>query len=357
MLSLFVGLSVTAFSMPLLLRFCRKRGLFDIPNERKVHHNKIPRLGGVLFAPAIVLGMSAVAVLMIVRGDTDLRIGVSAMLLFAALFMIFVIGLIDDILGLDAKVKFGVQAVASLFMPLCNLYINNLYGFCGIYEIPMWVGYPLTVFISLLIINAINLIDGIDGLASLLCMLCLGAFSFIYFRLEVTLYVVFIFALIGSLAVFFFYNVFGDERRGMKTFMGDTGSLILGYVIAYIAIKYAMCNPAVFPVQKCPILISYTLVLVPTFDLIRVALQRLAKGKGMFTPDKTHLHHLFLSAGVSMHGTLLCIVGLQLLFDVMNVVLFVWLGVSSTIIVLLDVAFYLLVIFLLGRNQKAGMVC
>lgn len=100
LLSLFVGLSVTAFSMPLLLRFCSKRGLFDIPNERKVHHNKIPRLGGVLFAPAIVLGMSAVAVLMILRGDTDLKIGVSAMLLFAALFMIFVIGLIDDILGL-----------------------------------------------------------------------------------------------------------------------------------------------------------------------------------------------------------------------------------------------------------------
>lgn len=347
------ALVFTAVLMPRLLRFCNERGLFDIPNERKVHHNKIPRLGGVFFAPSIVMGMSAVAVLMLLLGGPDVSLSVSATLLFAALFMIFTIGIIDDLLGLDAKIKFWVQIAASVFMPLCHLYINNLYGFCGIYEIPVWVGYPLTVFISLLIINAFNLIDGIDGLSSLLSIVCLGIFAFIFHRLGVTLYVSFIASLLGSLIVFFFFNFFGSEKRGHKTFMGDTGSLILGYSIAYLAIKYAMYNPEALQQQRCPILISYTLVFVPVIDLARVAVWRKLQHKGMFVPDKTHIHHLFLATGMSMHAALAWIVGLQLLFNVANIVMFRYLHVCSTLIVAFDLVVYALVIVLLYRFRKA----
>lgn len=180
-ITMLVSALVTVISMPLLLRFCQERGLFDMPNERKVHHNKIPRLGGVLFAPAAVIGIGVSIIVMMALKDNWLpSMAEPALFLFFGMFLIYIIGLLDDILGLDAKIKFGTQLVASFFMPFCHLYINNLYGFCGIYEISTWVGYPLTILLSLLIINAFNLIDGIDGLASGLGVIALGIYSYLF---------------------------------------------------------------------------------------------------------------------------------------------------------------------------------
>lgn len=352
LLTFIISFSLTLAGMPFLLRFCKKAGLYDIPNERKVHHNNIPRMGGVLFAPAMALSMICAVALMTSLHQDFLGIGPSTFLLLGALFMIFCIGMIDDLIGLDAKIKFIVQFVASLFMPLCNLYINNLYGFCGIYEISPFIGYPLTIFISLLIINAINLIDGIDGLASGLSVIALGAFTVIFIRMDNTAFAMMCTALLGTVLVFMGFNLFGNVERGMKTFMGDTGSLILGYSFAYLCIKYAMFNPAVFPIRPCPILISFTLVLIPVFDLIRVAFERLLRGKGIFSPDKTHIHHLFLATGMSMHHALVCILLLQIGFDMVNFGLFYMLGVSSTLIVVIDIVAYAAVMAMLKRAGR-----
>lgn len=348
-----VSMLVTLFSMPALLRFCKERGLFDMPNDRKVHHNKIPRLGGVLFAPALTLGMAASLGIMMCMHQNLMPVGLSTLLLFTGMFMIFIIGLMDDLLGLGAQLKFSVQLAASLFMPLCNLYINNLYGFCGIYEIPVWVGYPLTVLISLLIINAVNLIDGIDGLASGLGVLALLTYSYIFIGMDNVAYSMFTCGLLGTVLVFMYYNLFGNPEMYTKTFMGDTGSLILGYSLAYLSIKFAMFNPSVLPVRECPILLSYTLVIVPVFDLVRVALFRLKNGKGIFTPDKTHIHHLFLATGMNMRQTLICILLLQVVMVTFNCVGFYCLGISSTVVVLADILIYgLLVAFLYHKQQK-----
>lgn len=348
-----VSALLTYLIMPVLIRFCVARGLFDMPNERKVHHNKIPRLGGVLFAPATMMGMAAVVIIMILQGNNSVQFGLSAVLLFVALFLIYIIGIVDDILGLDAKIKFAVQIITAVFMPLCNLYINNLYGFCGIYEIPVWVGYPLTVLVFLLIVNAINLIDGIDGLASGLCMICLGVFSWAFTRLSLP-YSLFTFGLMGSVLSFMYFNLFGKTERSTKTFMGDTGSLILGYSIAYFCIKYAMFNPAVVPihVHDCPILLSFSLVFIPVIDLIRVAIERTCKGKGMFTPDKTHIHHLCMAAGMSMHAALAFILCLQIVIISINMLLFHVVGISSTWLVLSNLLLYLLVIVSLHAHIR-----
>lgn len=348
----------TACCMPPLLKFCKIRGLYDAPNERKVHNNNIPRLGGVLFAPAMTIGMGAAIALMMLRNEMLFPIRLSTFLLFIALFLIFIIGIIDDLVGLKAQIKFGVQFISALIMPICNLYINNLYGFCGIHEIPVWVGYPLTVFVALLIINAINLIDGIDGLASGLGIMLLVSFCLIFNSMESIPYSVFLAGLIGSLLVFFFFNMFGSPEKHTKTFMGDTGSLVLGYAITYITIKYAMFNPLVISSAKLPvdlanpILVSYTLVIVPVFDLIRVAFERIIRGVPMFHPDKTHIHHLFLAAGLSMHKSLACILSLQVMFDIANYLLYNKCSLSSTWIVVFDVAFYSILIVLLKKRGK-----
>lgn len=149
----------------LLMPFCRQKGLYDQPNERKVHKNSIPRLGGLLFAPAMSIGIVAGYLYWGVSVESSQLpvFRLSTMILMAGLFLIYLIGVLDDLLGLSARVKFAVQLAASAFMPLCGLYINNLYGLFGLWEIPFWAGSVLTVFLCLLIVNSVNLIDGIDG--------------------------------------------------------------------------------------------------------------------------------------------------------------------------------------------------
>ena len=348
-ISFIVSALATYLLMPWLLRFCKRRGLYDIPNERKVHHNKIPRLGGVLFMPCALMGVIATIVIMTLSGHQLPNFTPATFLIVSGIFLIYLIGLLDDILGLSAKLKFLVQFVASLFLPVCNLYFNDLYGFMGIHEIPILFGYPLTIFVCLLVVNSINLIDGIDGLASGISLIALGAYTLIFFSLGATSYAIFATAIIGSVAVFFYFNMFGSVEKMTKTFMGDTGSLILGYVLSYFAMKLSMSNSAVLPYREDALLMSCTLLLIPTFDLIRVALMRLKRGESIFHPDKTHLHHKFLAVGFSMHRALVAILSLQIFFCVLNIILYE-LELNCTWIIALDVVLFSIVQLLLNNG-------
>lgn len=347
-----VSFAFTALLMPWLIELCRQKGLYDQPNERKVHHNKIPRLGGLLFAPAMSIGIVAGYLYLGVSVESSQLpvFRLSTMILMAGLFLIYLIGVLDDLLGLSARVKFAVQVAASAFMPLCGLYINNLYGLFGLWEIPFWAGSALTVFVCLLIVNSVNLIDGIDGLSSGLAMLALTAFAALFWELGVESYTLVSLGLIGAVVAFFFFNVFGSEPRGTKTFMGDTGSLVLGYTLAYLSIKYAMNNPSVLAPRPHGMVVVITLLAVPVFDLVRVACMRLVHGKGIFHPDKTHIHHLALAAGCSMSWALVLIVALQLLIMAVNALL-VRRAVNINLLLLVDVLLYGALITLLRRRR------
>ena len=138
--------------IPLILNFCEKKGLYDLPNERKVHKNAIPRLGGISFMPSMLVAFVA-ALLMSdnYTGERQVTMSLWSCFFLVSLLLIYGVGIIDDLTGLGAKTKFTVQIMAACLMPLSGLYINNLYGFCGINEIPAWVGMPLTVFIIVFI--------------------------------------------------------------------------------------------------------------------------------------------------------------------------------------------------------------
>ena len=155
-----VSFVFTALLMPWLIELCRRKGLYDQPNERKVHKNSIPRLGGLLFAPAMSIGIVAGYLYLGVSVESSQLpvFRLSTMILMAGLFLIYLIGVLDDLLGLSARVKFAVQLAASAFMPLCGLYINNLYGLFGLWEIPFWAGSMVTVFLCLLIVNSVNVV-------------------------------------------------------------------------------------------------------------------------------------------------------------------------------------------------------
>ena len=351
LLALIVSLLFTCIAMPWLLKFCKKRGLYDVPDERKVHANNIPRLGGSLFVPAMLVGMSVALFFMNQQPDGLPFIKVSTFLIFTGILIIYLIGLLDDLLGLPARFKFIVQFIAALFLPCCGLYINNMYGLFGLYELPMYIAYPITIFLNLLIVNSINLIDGIDGLASGISVIALIAYLILFTALGVVSYTVFAAALIGAVLVFMYYNLFGNIEKGTKTFMGDTGSLILGYALAYLTIKYAMYNPNVLPDRPYALIMAFTFLIIPVFDLTRVAFSRLFNRKSIFHPDKTHIHHLCMQTGLSMRWTLVTILCLQIFFVLINYI-FTRIYLPSTLILLIDIALFATFIIVVKKHSK-----
>lgn len=343
---------VSLIGIPLIISYCKMYHLYDQPNTRKVHKLPIPRMGGMIFMPAMVTGLFIS--LQVRYGNEVLELHTSTILMMLGTIMTYLMGIIDDWKGMHARTKFAIQTVAALLMPLCSLQINDLHGILGIHAIPLWLSYPLTVFVILLIVNAINLIDGIDGLAASLSVLILGAFTLLYLDLDAPLFYLLCASLTGSVVAFLCFNMLGKVGR-WKTFMGDTGSLFLGYVIAYMAIKYQMSNSAIFNYRDNSLLISWTLVFIPCIDVVRVALFRLKNGKGMFEADKTHIHHLVMQAGAGMHTALVCILLLFVCFCLINWSLYTF-QMQITWIILTDIVVYSLFVvaisMLSSKNQN-----
>ena len=339
-LALLIGAIVTATVIPLIIAFCRKFGYYDQPDERKMHHVAIPRLGGLTFLPAMAMG--GIITLLVYYANTveTPYFQVTTALMIVGATIVYLMGVLDDLLDLSANLKFIILAIGSAMLPVCNLLIDNLYGFFGLYELPLWLAYPLTVLVIMTIVNAINLIDGIDGLASGISMICLIVFIYLFVDLRSIVFVVLSAALLGAVAMFFYFNLFG-KVGGLKIFMGDAGSLILGYVLSYFAIKSMMITEQDIYSDINPILIPYSLFIVPVFDLIRVAFSRLLAGEPMFHADQRHIHHILIRCGLTMRQTLIVILVLVVAFILGNLFLND-MQVPMTIIFFLDVSLYLL---------------
>lgn len=340
---------VTVIGLPIIIKACRYLGYFDQPDERKLHSKPIPRLGGLIFMPAAVVGLFVASWTNVMLGGDGFVFGVSTIAMTVGALIIYLIGVIDDRYGMKAFHKFIIQIVAALFLPMCNLIITDLNGLFGIHQIPFVLGYLLTVVTILTIVNAINLIDGIDGLSSGLCILILGAYM-VLLRGNLAISALNA-AIVGSLVVFWCFNVFGRVGK-YKVFMGDAGSLFLGYVCAYMSIKSLMRPIAPEDCGEKQMLISVTLLLIPVLDVIRVAVQRRLTGHGIFEPDKTHIHHILMNAGLSMHVTLGCILSLFLLICGINYALWQC-NFPMAFIVLMDIAIYALVCGVLMLTNKS----
>ena len=326
--------------IPSILNFCYSRKLFDIPEARKIHTQAIPRMGGLAFLPSMLLAfVGAVFVAANATGREQFTLNLWTLMFMISLFMIYAVGVVDDIVGLGAKTKFAVQIVAATMLPLSGLYINNLYGFCGITEIPFWLGAPLTVFVIVFIDNAINLIDGIDGLAGGLALMSLFGFLVCFAREGVWSYCVLISGLMGVLVAYLYFNLWGKPERNRKIFMGDTGSLTLGFVLGFLVVKFAMNNTHIMPFRSDSLLLSYTLLIVPCFDVVRVIITRLRDRQPLFKADKRHIHHKLLRCGLSQHKALVVILCFALFFDAINLALYP--SVPVTLIVAIDIIIYM----------------
>lgn len=297
--AVFVFSALLGFTfIPLILNFCKKRNLYDIPNGRKVHTCAVPRLGGICFLPSMFV--SFVVALFILRGiDRTVTVNLWSLYFMAGSALIYITGLIDDVVGLKATTKFVAQIAASCFLPLSGLYVNNFYGFLGIHELPYWIGFALTVLVIVFIDNAMNLIDGIDGLAASLAIIPLMGFLIGFANKGIWIYSVLIAGMIGVLVAFLYYNMFGDEHKNRKIFMGDSGSLTIGFIISFFAVKYTIYNPNVMPYDSLCLITAFSYLVVPSFDVIRVFFVRIRHGQSPFQADKKHIHHKLLRLGLT----------------------------------------------------------
>lgn len=332
-LTFLISVIIAWIIIPRILLISIKKKLFDEPNERKIHKFVVPRLGGVSFFPTILFAVCCVFAFRYLFGYEVKAIIAEyilpEMLLFiCGLTLLYVIGIADDLVGVRYHKKFFIQLLCAVFFPISGLWINNLYGLLGVYEISAWIGMPLTVLTVIFITNAINLIDGIDGLASGLSSVALIVFGYLFLLNELYTYSMIAFASLGVLIPFFYFNVFGNATVGRKIFMGDTGSLTLGYILSFLAIRYSQFNPDIMPYTQGAVVIAFSTLLVPALDVVRVVLLRARKGKALFMPDKNHIHHKFLDMGFSPRRAMLAILFISCAFSLYNIIMVHYMNIS-----------------------------
>lgn len=309
--------------IPRILVISHKKRLYDVPDARKVHTMPVPRLGGLSFFPVILMSMFLVIGFRLYFWDVNVS-GLSFNMLYEYLFLfvgmtlLYLVGVCDDLVGVGYRYKFAVQIAAAFLLVLSGNWFDSFGGLFGIYSVPVWVGVPFTVFIVVYITNAINLIDGIDGLASGLCCIALSVLSVIFFLRGQYVYALLAICTLGILMPFWCYNVFGNANRGHKLFMGDAGSLTLGYVISFLIIHMSVTNEVSPTLSNPYMVIAFSTVLVPLLDVIRVVLHRLREHKNPFLPDKNHFHHKLLRTGMRVRMVMVCIIAISAFLILLN---------------------------------------
>ena len=275
---------VTLITIPPIISLVKKYRLYDMPGVRKEHTEPIPTLGGI----AIVAGLMTSMFLWFPLGTQIPQVS-----FFFSIVALFALGIMDDLKDLSAKYKFIVQIALASLIALSGIRITSFDGLFGIYELPVSAQFTFTVLAITGITNAFNLIDGIDGLAGglgFMSLITLGIFLTISGDINTALIA---FGLAGAMFAFLFFNF-----NPAKIFMGDTGSLVLGFVIAVLGIRLMQMNVmAPNPVVLNAPVFVLGIVLIPVFDTIRVFALRIWKGKSPFEADKTHIHHLLTNAG------------------------------------------------------------
>jgi UDP-N-acetylmuramyl pentapeptide phosphotransferase/UDP-N-acetylglucosamine-1-phosphate transferase len=275
----------TCFTIPAVVKVANEKKLFDLGGGRKIHTQVVPPLGGV----AIFIGFILSSII-----ATDGLSFDSLKYIIAAVILMFFIGLKDDLMDISPLKKFTIQGFAAVILiTLGDVRFTSLHGILGVYEIDYFVSFVFTLLIAIAIINAYNLVDGIDGLASGLAIMAASVFGTWFYLNGHVQFSIMSFALVGSLSGFFIYNVFGKTN---KVFMGDTGSLIIGLVISTLVIKFnefALIDRNPEFVNVSPV-ISFSIVIVPIIDMLRVMTIRVSQGKSPFSADNNHLHHRLL---------------------------------------------------------------
>ena len=321
-----VSFLIGLFFMPIVINIAKKHNFVVKPNKRTSHEGIIPNIGGINIFISFLLTVFLFSYGMI----NELQF-----IIFGVL-IILIVGFVDDLIDMKAYWKLFGELVSAFFLIIvADVRISHLHGFMGINELAIGWSYAISFFVFVVVINALNLIDGVDGLASGLGILY-SLFFGIYFNLTNNMNLAMsAFAMVGSLTVFFIYNVFGTKS---KIFMGDSGSLLLGYMITLYVFEFCKINayhhvPDIFYMKAAPA-VAICVLAVPLFDTLRVMLTRLKKRVSPFHPDKNHIHHLLLKIGLKHRQVTFVLLCITIVFMVLGL-----LGRNWSILTLVSIAF------------------
>ena len=287
---------LTFYTIPTVVKISRRKNLMDEPGARSSHLRKIPNLGGIsmFYSLAVCASIFAFELFEMYK------------FLFASLVILLYIGVMDDIVVMRAYKKLFAQIVVTSLMVIgSDVRIRSFFGLFGIYELNYFFSVAMSIFTFIVLINAFNLIDGIDGLAGGYSILCSAMFGISYYRLGEYNYplVVLSGVIIGSAIGFLYFNL--SNYRNNKIFMGDTGSMILGFLLAFTAI----CFIDIFIDKKLPEIpryylqsapaIAMAILILPIIDTLNVFMIRICNGKSPLVADKNHIHHSLLKLGLT----------------------------------------------------------
>ena len=343
---------ITAFvisflSVKPIVEMTHAKGLTALPNDRASHNKPTATLGGI----AIFGGFIFASLLFPPFGSLmEMRYIVAGVLLM------FFIGMKDDIFVIAPLSKLGAQIVAAIIIvDFANIRLTSLHGFLGVTDLNYHCSLYLTIFVVVVIINAFNLIDGIDGLAAGIGIVCSTTFG-VWFYLSGQFEFAFLTAaLAGALVGFLWFNLFGKKN---KIFMGDTGSLVLGFLISVFAIQFNQSNIGFigtsYHISASPA-VSFAILIIPLYDTIRVFIIRICRNQSPFKADKTHVHHKLLELGYS-HAKATLILVLANIFFVILAFLLHGLGIIILMLIVLTLSTLLSAIpFLILRKRNKRM--
>ena len=292
---------ISLISIPKIIRISIKKGLMDVPGERSSHTNKIPTLGGVALFFGIVVSTSIFAS----------ELGSNYAFYLSAITILFFTGLMDDLLVVAPDKKLYAQIISTTFIIFgSGIMINSFNGLFGIFELNYWIGILITYIVFILLINAFNLIDGVDGLASSIGITISLAFIFIFYRIfdySIGLLAV---SVVAVLLGFLKYNL----SKKNKIFMGDTGSMVIGFILTFMAIRFIyIAGLPSYKLNTAPVLLLF-IFCIPVIDTANVIIVRLLNKKHPLKADRNHLHHQIVNFGFNHIQTTVLLVTINVLF-------------------------------------------
>lgn len=298
--------SVTILSLPVLIKLLGAWRIFDAPGKHKIHKHYIPAMGGI----CILLGAGFSLLI-----GLPFSIWVTFKFFFIATALMFITGLRDDILTLTPFKKLIGQILPVIILVVFgDTVLSSFYG--AIFQntvFPPPVAWLVTVFAIVILTNAYNLIDGIDGLAGTVAVLALAAFGIWFYLIGDAYTALIALSFLGATAAFLWFN-----WQPSRIFMGDTGALIIGLLLSFLAVRFINVNFAlpdshVLKFQSS-IGTAVCFLIVPIFDTTRVIIIRVFRGQSPFRADHSHLHHQFLHFGFSHARTVTVLAAVNVLF-------------------------------------------
>lgn len=327
---------VVLFTMPSLIKVARMKHLVDEPSEaRKLHQRSVPTIGGIIIFAAVIfsyaLWFPKAGMIGVEEHGLEYRSLYEAMgsaysdfkHMLAAMVLLFFIGVKDDIIGFSPVKKLvGHMIVGYILVIMADIRISSMHGIFGVYELPQSISIAFSFFVYIVLVNAFNLIDGVDGLAGGVGLIAAVAYgTWLYLAGDVALSLL-AFVLAGALVGFLVFN-FNPAR----IFMGDSGSLIIGAILAVLAMKVVDHDTSRLPeyLRQIPTpVFVMAVVAYPLVDTLRVFIHRSVRGVSPFAADRNHIHHRLLDLGLGHRGTTAVLYAYALFVIVLSLVTRKW---------------------------------